>query len=1421
MSLHIGLDIGSTTVKMAVLDENSNIIHSVYERHFSDVGRTVRNIINDANPKFKDEFVTMAVTGSGGLAVKDFLNIPFVQEVVASVEAVEHFLAHTDVAIELGGEDSKITFFGMNLEQRMNSICAGGTGAFIDQMATLLSTDAKGLNELSKNATQVYPIASRCGVFAKTDIQALMNQGVSKENIAISVFQSVVNQTISNLACGRTIEGNVAFLGGPLHYLDGLRERFIESLNLSPEQALTPENAQLYVAIGAALSSMEFSPVKYSGIFQLANNDYNEIKEEDEKLPPLFSCDKEYEEFKEKHRTEGNGKGDFRTYKGKAYLGIDAGSTTTKMVLLGEDREILYQYYANNFGEPLDVVKEQLIYIYDQKSPELEIASSGVTGYGEDFIRAALKIDIGEVETIAHFTAAKAFSPNVDFILDIGGQDMKAMRIEDGVIQSILLNEACSSGCGSFLETFAKSMGLSVKEFANLAVKSRYPVDLGSRCTVFMNSKVKQVQKEGALLEDIAAGLCYSVIKNALNKVIKIRNYDDMGDNVIVQGGTFLSDGILRAFEKVSGKKAVRPEIAGLMGAYGMAIAAMENAGDFSTIKSKDELESFTYTTTVAQCGRCTNNCKLNIHRFSDGARYITGNRCEKPIEGNKDDYEELPNLYRYKASRVFDYKTHMGTLAKNMSKGIVGIPRVMNMYENYPFWFTLWTELGYEVRLSPVSSRAIYEKGISSITSETLCYPAKLVHGHIESLIEMGCDIIFYPSVFYEEKQFEKADQTINCPVVAGYPDVIRNNMDNLKRANIKYVNPYLSFKNRKLMRLALRKALEKFEIDFSAADLNYAVKMAYEALDKYHEDVYKEGERALEYMDKHNLRGIVLAGRPYHADPEINHGIPEMITKLGFVLLSEDSIAQKTELDGRIRVLDQWNYHSRLYRAAKYVGEHPKLNMVQMNSFGCGIDAITTDEVNEILEAYDKIYTFLKIDEVNNLGAARIRVRSLTEAILKRNSIPKTEIETERIYPQVVPFTAENKKTHTILLPEMAPIHFSILGDALESEGYHVEFLKKIEKSTIDLALKYVNNDACYPTMFVVGQFLEALQSGKYDTNRVSVLMTQTGGACRASNYVGLIRKALKDSGFGHVPVIALSVQGIEGNPGFNLTPSLIKKGLFAVLYGDLLMRLSNASRPYEKIKGSTEVLLSNWIEKLKDDVRDGKYHTFKRNVKDIIFDFKRLEKTDIKKPRAGIVGEILVKFLPQANNFVQRTLEEEGLEVILPDLIDFLMYCLTNPKNKQSSFGGFRKSKFLSGIGIWYIETYRNFVRKALKDAGYDYPLRIEELEALASEVVSLNHQYGEGWLLTAEMIELIHSEAPNIVCVQPFGCLPNHLTGKGSIKAIREKYPQSNIIAIDYDPGASEVNQLNRIKLMISSAKKNFEKFDERKMAVNRG
>lgn len=1401
--LNVGLDVGSTTVKLVALNENHKILYSRYERHFSDIKNTIINLLTDAYSNFSDKNITMMITGSGGLAVSEWLDVPFIQEVIAGTTTIENFIPHTDVAIELGGEDAKITYFQGGVDQRMNGTCAGGTGAFIDQMASLLQTDAIGLNELAKNFKTIYPIASRCGVFAKTDIQPLINEGALKEDIAASVFQAVVNQTISGLACGKPIRGHVAFLGGPLYFLSELRNRFIDTLKLGESEVIFPENSQLFVAMGAALASREQNKISFKNIIDRIPNLKTAENYEVPRLRPLFINREEFNEFKDRHSKNTILKGDLSNFSGNCYFGIDAGSTTTKAVLIDDNGTLLYSYYGSNEGSPLKSAVKILKNIYSVLPKNAKIINSTVTGYGEALLKTALSIDIGEIETIAHYKAADFFLPGVDFILDIGGQDMKCLRVKNGVIDSILLNEACSSGCGSFIETFANSLNLTVSEFAEQALTSEKPVDLGSRCTVFMNSRVKQAQKEGASVGDISAGLSYSVIKNALYKVIKVRNPEEMGDKIIVQGGTFYNDAVLRAFELVSERQPVRPDIAGLMGAFGAALISKERYEDgyTSTLLKEHEIDEFETNVTLRRCGLCGNNCLLTVNTFGDGKEFVSGNRCERGA-GIEKKTEDIPNLYDYKYKRIFGYKALKKEEAR---RGIVGIPRVLNVYENYPFWHTFFTELGYRVELSPRSSKAIYEMGIETIPSESVCYPAKLVHGHIMSLINKGIKFIFYPCIPFERVEQQNSDNHYNCPIVTSYAETIKNNVDILKSDEIKYMNPFLPFDDKKRL---LKRLKEEFAaLGVPKEEVSIAAEKAWQELETSRNDIRKKGEEVLEYLKETGKKGIVLAGRPYHIDPEINHGIPNIITSFGMAVLTEDSIDHLGEIERPLRVVDQWMYHSRLYAAASFVAKENNLELVQLNSFGCGLDAVTTDQVQEILSYYEKIYTVLKIDEGNNLGAARIRIRSLKAAMEERD---RNGFRPKRISypPEKVVFTAKMREKHTIIVPQMSPIHFQFLEEAFRVSGYNFEVLSSVDKGAVEEGLKYVNNDACYPSIMVVGQIIEAVKSGKYDVNNLSVMISQTGGGCRATNYIGFLRKALKDAGYENIPVISLNAVGMEKNPGFSITPGLLNKAMMGLVYGDLLMRVLLKVRPYEKIKGSANLLYESWVDKCKKSVRSGDKKSFKENIRKIVEDFDNLEILDIKKPRVGLVGEILVKFHPTANNNVIEVVENEGAEAVMPDLIDFLLYCAYDSNFKHDYLSGTKMRQVLSNASIIGIEWYRREMKKVLEKSNrFEAPKTIADLAEGAKPILSLGNQTGEGWFLTAEMVELIESGVKNIICMQPFACLPNHVTGKGMIKELKYRYPGSNITAIDYDPGASEVNQLNRIKLMLSVAFKN--------------
>ncbi len=1396
----VGIDIGSTTIKLVVLDLDEKLVFSEYKRHLSSIQETLIELIEMAKEELGNIRFNAMITGSGGLSISNWIGMPFIQEVVSVSNVIDIIAPKTDVAIEIGGEDAKIIYFTNGIEQRMNGICAGGTGAFIDQMATLLQTDAKGLNELAKKHNVIYPIAARCGVFAKSDIQPLINEGAAKTDLAVSIFQAVVNQTISGLACGKPIKGNVAFLGGPLHFLSELKNRFVDVLNLKPENVIETENSHLFAAMGAAFSAEKSELFDFDGLISNMRKEKH-LTMEINRLNPLFESGDDYMEFKGRHDKSVVPKGDLQTYIGDAFLGIDSGSTTSKIALIGSNGQLLYSFYASNEGNPLKTISRALKEIYEVMPEGITIKNSCVTGYGEALIKEALMVDLGEIETVAHYKAAAFFRHDVDFILDIGGQDMKCIRIKDGVIDNVLLNEACSAGCGSFIETFAKSLGFEVTEFAKIALFAKNPIDLGSRCTVFMNSRVKQAQKEGTEVSDISAGLAYSVIKNALQKVIKITNPEDMGKKIVVQGGTFYNDAVLRSFEMISEREAIRPDIAGLMGAFGAAVIAKERLKPEykSTLLGKEELNNLEVTTSLSRCGGCGNNCLLTINRFSGGRKFISGNRCERGL-GKEVLASCIPNLFEYKYKRLFGYKS---IHPENAKRGIVGIPRVLNMYENYPFWFMFFNELGYSVLLSPKSDRNIYENGIDSIPSESACYPAKIVHGHIKYLIENGAKFIFYPCIAYERKEIKNADNNYNCPIVTSYPENIKNNVEEIRTYGVDFRNPFFSFSDKKFFAKRLCEEFPEIDPD----EVKSAFEKAWREQENFREDIKKAGERTLKYIEENDMTGIVVAGRPYHVDPEINHGIPEMIVGYGIAVLTEDSVAHLEEVERPLNVRDQWAYHSRLYAAATLVSKRDDLELVQLNSFGCGLDAVTTDEVADILSSSGKIYTLLKIDEVNNLGSARIRIRSLFAAMeeRKRKKFKAKRIEERK---QRAVFTKEMRKAHTLLCPQMAPIHFDIMKEAIAACGYNIDLMPAIDRDCIDIGLRYVNNDACYPALIVVGQILKAINSGKYDANNVSVLMSQTGGGCRATNYIGFIRRALKKAGYENIPVISVSAIGLEKNPGWKYSVKLLDTLVQSIIYGDALMRVLYATRPYELIKGSCDKLYGKWNEICKEAVKRGKHSEFKKNIKGIVEDFDNIKLKDIVKPKVGVVGEILVKFHPTANNDVVSLIENEGAEAVVPDLADFFLYEMYNSTYEEKYFGAKKSIRIINDFLIKVVEHYRKPLKNALeKSSRFIPPNEIQKLGDMAEPIVSLCNQTGEGWFLTAEIIELITEGVNNVICMQPFACLPNHVTGKGIIKEIKRRYALSNIVAIDYDPGASEVNQLNRIKLMLNVAEKN--------------
>jgi len=1429
----LGIDIGSTTVKLVLLDAEGQVVFARYGRHMSNVFEKAEALVKELAAEHPGLNARAVVTGSGGLSLSGLLGVAFEQEVISCSKAVETLIPETDVAVELGGEDAKITFYGQTIEQRMNGTCAGGTGAFIDQMAILLNTDASGLNEAAKEKQIIYPIAARCGVFAKTDIQPLINEGAQTPDLAASIFQAVVNQTISGLACGRTIQGNVAFLGGPLAFLSELKQRFIETLELKPEEVIIPDNPEYFVAVGAAMMAEKHDPVKIEDLLRRIDEADPSQLNETKHIKPLFADDADYDAFRSRHDQAKVNCRALSDASGDLFLGIDAGSTTTKAVVIDAEKNVLHMSYENNEGNPLEAVRTMLRVLYEKMPAGARIANAAVTGYGEGLIKAGFSVDYGEIETIAHYKAAEQFLPGVDFILDIGGQDMKCMRIKDGAIYNIMLNEACSSGCGSFIETYAKSVDMGVAGFAKEGLFAQGPVDLGTRCTVFMNSKVKQAQKEGATIGDISAGLSFSIIKNALYKVIKLRNPDDAGEHIVVQGGTFLNDSVLRSIERILGRNVVRPDIAGNMGAYGAALIALENSSDThqSSILTADMLDAFSTDSSHARCKLCENNCLLTINKFGNGERFITGNRCERGAGGTGKS-SGVPNLFAQKYERLFSekyYPTVETTNPENESRGVIGIPRVLNMHENYPFWHTFFTALGFSILLSPPSSKSIYEMGMDTISSDTACYPAKLVHGHIKWLVREGAKRIFYPCINYERIEDDTSNNHYNCPIVATYPEVIGGNMNELfhrqdnSENDVAFCDPFLPYDDDDRLAERLHEELSAWQgidaidaIDALTKDeINAAVKSARAEDLKFKEDVNEMGREALAQIKEQGIKAVVLSGRPYHLDPEINHGIDTLITGFGIAVLTEDSIAYQLKMRRPMRVLDQWVYHSRLYRAAEFVGKHDHIELIQLTSFGCGLDAVTTDQVEEILTLKNKLFTLLKIDEGVNLGAAKIRIRSLKAAMDERDRHGVVSADNPYKYKREF-FTKRMRKDYTILIPQMAPLHFEFIEAAFEASGYNVKLLPTVDVHSVDEGLKYVNNDACYPTIVTLGQVISYLKSGACDLDKTAIFMSQTGGGCRASNYIALLRKALKDLGWSHIPVVSANLVGLEKNPGFKITAGIAVRAVMAGVFGDTLMRVLYATRPYEKERGAADKLAAHHTERITNAMRHKRMNPFRYRgyLKDMVRDFDALPLWDVRKPKVGVVGEILVKYHPNANNDIVKIIEDEGGEAVVLDLIDFFLYGMYSKNYNHEVLAGTKKQKFLNNFAIRFVEGLRKPSRKALAQSKrFHQPLHIDKLATKAEKVTSLGNQCGEGWLLAGEMVELIDSGVPNIVCMQPFACLPNHVVGKGMMKPLRNYDPLANIVPIDYDPGASDVNQLNRIKLMMATAHKNLEKSAE--------
>ena len=1637
---YLGIDLGSTTAKYVLLNAQGQVLAQNYVRHQSAVVEVLLKELQ-ALAQYDDAPLAVTFTGSAALSLASSLQAPFIQEVIAATTYLKNSAQSVDVAIELGGEDGKILFLNNGVELRMNEACAGGTGAFIDQMATLLDVSTIELNELAKSAQSTHPIASRCGVFAKTDLVALLNQGVSKADIAKSVFDAVCEQTISGLACGRTIEGNVSFLGGPLSFLTELKASFITKISkmatpAHPVSFLELSDTQYAIAHGAALSALQEHQHKLRLAQQASalsdmpileahhpartrsnsSSESTAIKEPSHtsespqtacalttiaalkqrlahttshqgtsRLSPLFpashtddsyGANESYADFVARHARDSVAIKDLSQAHGPLYLGIDLGSTTVKLVVTDAKQEIVARYYGHNGGEPLKNLLPQVQAILNELPEDAYIAACCTTGYGADLAKAALNAAYSEVETLAHQKAAVAFEPEVSYVIDIGGQDMKCIKVQDGVIASIQLNEACSSGCGSFLETFAAQLQLKLPDFVQAALTAQAPCDLGTRCTVFMNSKVKQAQRDNVPIGDIAAGLCLSIVRNALYKVLRIHDPEQLGAHVVVQGGTFLNDAILRAFELNLGKDVIRPNIAGLMGAYGCALIAeeryrLDRAEDKVPERmtfSPEQFDLSTIKTRSFRCKGCNNHCALTMNTFLSGQKYLSGNRCDfalnhaeqatkdgthqdfysykldllfnRPIlytraqhaeadakaeaeqkhkaaarqaalakaqarkaaktepaapttnpDATSDNKQQIDAATRARRARLAQQaarhkaeahesasvlsqhaaQAQFGAVATTVSasgqpiipasvavatRGTIGIPRVLNMFEHYPFWHALFTELGFSVELSPISTKEIASLGSQTIPSQSLCFPAKLTHGHLSYLAEQGIKRIFLPCVPRESsnERFAEGDDSFACPVVGGYPEALKLNLKSTY-PELELFTPYVALEADD----SIIAALQALDPSLKKRAIRHAITGARHALAAYHQQVTQHAQQEILRARAENLPLIVLTGHPYHLDPLINHGIPALIASMGTVIVSEDAIAPMIQSQLKLDVVNQWAFHSRLYRAAQYVIEHDEAELVHLVSFGCGIDAITSEQVKKLLEREHRLYTMLKIDEGDTLGAAKIRLRSLLcacadkrraqsaascainhgaascattscatdfaarvalahTAIAHQQSSQSCARAATAITPDNGPdgymvqslgeaLSQDTLKQRVLYMPQMAPVHFPILASALADEGYQIKLLEDVSPHAIELGLKHINNDACYPAIVAIGQLLEPITKGQIDPEHSALLLAQTCGPCRATNYPALLKWALEDIHAQNIPVVTFQGSDLKDEKvHLKLGISGLKRLIMALLYGDLLQILYLHCHTYEQVPGTALKLLEQYQQVLKGKDLTSK-QAFSQRVKQIVADFEQIPLRNETRPKVGIVGEILLKYHPTANNDLVEHIIAEGAEPVLGDITAFVLYCLHDVVYQAQHLGASKVKAFLSHLTLQHFERYRLIIIKALSGTKFLPPPTFEELMAAGQKLVSLGQQAGEGWLLTAEMVDFIEHGVSNILCVQPFACLPNHITGKGMMRPLRELYPEANTCSIDFEAGSAQSNVLNRIKLFITQAKEN--------------
>ena len=1395
----VGLDVGSTTVKMIAIDKEGRIVYSKYERHNAKAKDVIILMLKELGTIVNNEDIAIRITGSVGMGLSEKYGIPFVQEVVAATKAVQNKYPHIASMIDIGGEDAKVVFFKDSeaVDLRMNGNCAGGTGAFIDQMAIILGVSVYEMNELAMNATHIYPIASRCGVFCKTDIQNLIAKNVSREDIAASIFHAVAVQTVVTLARGYDIKTPILFCGGPLTFIPALRKAFIEYLSVNNNDIILPENGTQLPALGTALAHVEKEYIVSLSSLVAALEKHEETVARKDGLKPVFSNSEEYDKWKEEKQKNVVKTGTLKPGKQEVYIGIDSGSTTTKIVVTDKDANLIYSFYNNNGGKPIETVEKGFRGLLDECSKtgtQLVVKGSCSTGYGEDLIKAAFQLDYGIVETIAHYMGAHHFDKEVSFILDIGGQDMKAIFINNGVIDRIEINEACSSGCGSFIETFAKTLGYTAPEFSQAACRSTCPADLGTRCTVFMNSKVKQVLREGATVEDISAGLAYSVVKNCLYKVLKLKDTSVLGNHLVVQGGTMRNDAIVRALEIHTGMKVTRCNIPELMGAFGCALYAREHSCREIPFETMVSMAGFTSRT--LNCKGCDNQCPVICYHFENGKRYYSGNRCERVFTNGEKNMKRGENMYQIKNELLFSRKS----IADN-STLTVGIPRCLNMYEEYPFWHTLLESCNIKVVLSDVSNYTRYECNARMVMSDNICFPAKLVHSHIQNLIDKKVDRIFMPFVIFERQG--KEQNSYNCPIVTGYSEVIKS----VQGSGAVIDSPAINFKDKKLLFKQCEEYLKSLGVD--SRKVKTAFEKACQEQDRFINELITRNETILNKVLEENRMTVLLAGRPYHTDMLIQHKVSDMLADMGISIITDDFVRNKeTDLDD-VHFLPQWSYPNRILRAAKWAcAQDSKIQFVELTSFGCGPDAFLVDEVRDLLIRNGKVFTLLKLDDVNNVGSMKLRVRSLVESI----RLAEENKHTGHVHHdfKTVPVYDDEYRNRKILVPFFTPFISPLIPAVMKVAGYDVENLPLSDSQSCEWGLKYANNEICYPATLVVGDIIKAFKSGKYDPDNSVIAMTQTGGQCRASNYIAIIKKALVDAGYENTPVVSLTMSDSIKNdqPAFRINWLKVLPVAFrAVLYSDCISKFYYASVVRERNKGEAEKLKDMYLNAADELIRKNRSKELLNYLSLAAVDFNRIcmEKDC---PKVGIVGEIYLKFNTFAHRNLLSWLSERGIEVVPPVLTDFFMQSFVNIKvNVKSNICGKDYPDF---VYRWIYKIIRREIDK-FNDAAWKFRYftcfeDIFEQAEEARKAISLNAQFGEGWLLPGEMLSLARKEVKNVISLQPFGCIANHIVSKGIEKRIKTLVPDINILSLDFDSGVSEVNIINRMLLFVDKLEK---------------